>query len=236
MLKLELHSHTDEDPQDLIPHTAFDLIDRAAALGYGALAITLHDRQLPHVGLAGYARERGIALVPGIERTIQGKHVLLLNFSRASESVGSFEDLAALKRHEPGLVVAPHPFFPLRSCLRGYMDRHPDLFDAVEYNGMFTNLVNFNLAGERWARAHGKPLVGNGDVHRLEQLGTTFTWVDAEPDAAAICEAVRAGRVRVEAHPHSPATAARIMGHLFASDVRRELRRLQPARGGILRA
>jgi predicted metal-dependent phosphoesterase TrpH len=235
VLKLELHSHTEDDPQDLIPYSALQLIERAAELGYHVLAITLHDRQLPLAGLTGYARERGITLMPGIERTIQGKHVLLLNFSRATENVRSFDDLARLKRRESGLVVAPHPFFPAGSCLRGWMDVHPDLFDAVEYNGMFTRSLNFNLAAERWAGARGKPMVGNGDVHRLEQLGTTWSWVDAEADSEAICEAIRAGRVRLEAHPHSAVAAARIMGDLFASDVRRELRRLQPARGGVLR-
>ena len=33
------------------------------------------------------------------------------------------------------------------------------------------------------------PLVGNGDVHRLHQLGTTYSLVDAIPDADAICAA-----------------------------------------------
>jgi predicted metal-dependent phosphoesterase TrpH len=251
VLKLELHSHTDEDPQDLIPYTAQALIDRAADLGYHALAITLHDRQLPLTTLTGYARERGITLVPGIERTIQGKHVLLLNFSRASEGVRSFDDLARLKARESGLVVAPHPFYPLGSCLREWMDVHPDLFDAVEYNGMFTRSLNFNVAAERWARAHGKPIVGNGDVHQLDQLGTTWTWVDADADPDAICDAIRAGKVELEAQPHSTVTAARIMGQMLAADIRRERRRwlaqrrcrvsdtpreaVQPAPGRVLR-
>ena len=44
MLKVELHAHTDQDPVDRIPHSTEQLIERAAALGYGALAVTLHDR------------------------------------------------------------------------------------------------------------------------------------------------------------------------------------------------
>ena len=73
------------------------------------------------------------------------------------------------------------------------------MFDAVEYNAMFTPVVNFNILGERWARRHGKPMVGNADVHRLEQLGTTFSLVDAAPDPDAICAAIAAGRVEVVA-------------------------------------
>lgn len=72
MLKVELHTHTADDPIDSIPHSTLELIDRAAALHYDALAITLHDRQLDIRRLAPYAAERGIPLVPGIERSIQG--------------------------------------------------------------------------------------------------------------------------------------------------------------------
>ena len=78
-------------------------------MGYHALAVTLHDRQLDLRRYASLAAERGVTLIPGIERTIQGKHVLLLNFSSAAEDVRSFDDLAVLKRREAGLVIAPHP-------------------------------------------------------------------------------------------------------------------------------
>ena len=151
MLKVELHSHSSDDPHDRIAHTTFQLIERASELGYGAIAITLHDRQLRLSPFADYAKERGIALIPGIERTIEGKHVLLLNFRRGAEDVKSFDDLARLREREAGLVIAPHPFFPSGSCLHGHLRRHPDLFDAVEYNGMFTTTVNFNMPAERWA-------------------------------------------------------------------------------------
>jgi histidinol phosphatase-like PHP family hydrolase len=44
MMKVELHTHTADDPADLIPHSTIELIERAADLGFGALAITLHGR------------------------------------------------------------------------------------------------------------------------------------------------------------------------------------------------
>lgn len=69
-LEVELHAHTSDDPQDLIPHSALDLIDRAAALGYHALAITLHDHQLDVEPIRGHAAARGIVLIPCVERTI----------------------------------------------------------------------------------------------------------------------------------------------------------------------
>ena len=217
MLKVDLHTHTADDPADLIPYQTHELIDRAAELGFDCLAITLHDRQLDIERFRAYAAVRRVVLIAGIERTIEGRHVLLLNYSRAAETIGSFEALASLRRRERGLVVAPHPFFPALSALRGALTRHAHLFDAVEWNGMFTRTMNFNAPAERWARRHGKPMVGNGDVHRLEQLGKTYSLVDAEPNPAAICEAIAAGRVRVVTTPHSTFTAARLMADLVVS-------------------
>lgn len=226
MLKVDLHTHTSDDPIDHIPHSTHELIDRAAKLHYRALAITLHDRQLdiePYVAQAAYY---SITLIPGIERTIEGRHVLLLNFSSATEAVHSFDDLAELKAREPGgLVVAPHPFFPSASSLRELMDRHADLFDAVEYNAMFTTLLDFNRHAEQWARAHGKPLVGNGDVHRMRQLGSTFSMVHAEPGADAICEAIKKGRVAIHAEPIPVGAAASIMWQLLAADLKKRWQR-----------
>lgn len=217
MLKVELHAHSSDDPVDDIAHTTAELIDRAAALGYHALAVTLHDRQLDLAPFEDLAAERGVVLIPGIERTIHGKHVLLLNFPRGAEEVSSFDDLRALRRRERGLVIAPHPFFPAPTCLRGLMDVHADVFDAVERNAMFTAALDFNRRGEAWARAHGLPVVGNGDVHRLRQLGTTYSLVDAEPRPDAICEAIRDGRVEVVSRPLTWAEAGGLMTELIVA-------------------
>jgi predicted metal-dependent phosphoesterase TrpH len=115
--------------------------------------------------------------------------------------------------------VAPHPFFPGPSCLGHRLDRHAALFDAVERNAMFTASLDFNRRAEQWAAEHGKPVVGNGDVHRLRQLGTTYSIVDAEPHPDSICAAIAAGRVRVESRPLTWFEVARILGPMFMSDV-----------------
>ena len=222
MLKVELHAHTSDDPVDPIPYRATDLIDRASRLGFDALAITLHERQLDIQPLIPYARERGIVLIPGVERSIEGRHVLLLNFPAAAEAVQSFAGLARLKMHTQGLVVAVHPFYPTSTCLRGFMDRHADLFDAVELNAFYTKRLDFNRAAIRWARAHGKPLIANADVHRLEILGSSFSLVDADRDPDAICAAIRAGRVQVRTRPLSIFEALKYFASLAVADLRRK--------------
>jgi predicted metal-dependent phosphoesterase TrpH len=219
VLKVELHAHTDRDPLDRISHSTERLIDHAAALGYQALAITLHDRYVDPAPYAAYARDRGLVLIPGIERTIGRRHVLLLNFPPACAGVRTFEDIAKLKASANGLVVAPHPYYPIPSALRGCLHEHRHLFDAVEVNAMYTRLVNFNARAIRWAHAHGKPLIGNTDLHLLEQMGTTFTLVDAPADADAICEAIRAGRTEVRTTPLSTIGAASIFSRMVAAGI-----------------
>jgi predicted metal-dependent phosphoesterase TrpH len=205
VLKVDLHLHTAEDPLDNIVHDAPALIDRAAALGFDALAITLHDRQLADARVTAYARERGIVLLPGIEQCIEGRHVVMLNFPQSSEQVRTFDDLASLKARSNGIVIAPHPFFPNGLCLRGRLQAHADLFDAIEWSYFWTAAINFNARAARWARANGKPIVGNSDLHDLRQLGRTYSRIQAEPHADAICQAIRDGSVVLETSP-VPAT------------------------------
>jgi predicted metal-dependent phosphoesterase TrpH len=211
VLKVDLHLHTAEDPADYILHDAHQLIDRAAGLGFDALAITLHDRQLADPRVFAYARERKIILLPGIERSIEGRHVVLINFPQASEQIRTFDDLRDLKARSRGVVIAPHPFFPHPTSLMSRLDARAELFDAVEWSYFWTGGLNFNARAARWADKHGKPMVGNSDLHDLRQLGRTYSCVFAEPDADAICHAIREGLVSLETSPVPKSELARVL-------------------------
>jgi predicted metal-dependent phosphoesterase TrpH len=225
-LKVDLHLHSSEDPEDLISHDAQTLVERAHVLGFDALALTLHDRQLADARLTAYAKDLGITLIPGLERTIDGRHVLLLNFPAAAENVRTLADIATLKARSNGIVIAPHPFFPHPSCLRGRMETHADLFDAVEWSYFWTGGLNFNERAARWANERGKPVVGNSDLHDLRQLGRTYSLVDAERSADAVCDAIRAGRVSLETTPVPRLELAQVLGGMF----RRGRKATAPAR------
>ena len=201
MLKVDLHLHTSDDPADVISHDARQVIDAAAKRGFDALAITLHDRELSDPRTVDYARERGITLLPGVERTIEGRHVLLINFGEGTDQIRTFDDLARRRSQGHGLVIAPHPFFPASRSLRSHLDTHADLFDAVEWSYFWTRGLNFNARAARWAAERGKPLVGSSDLHDLRQLGRTYSIVFAERSADAICSAIRDGRVSLQTSP-----------------------------------
>lgn len=214
IVKVELHAHTDDDPADAIGYSTRELVDVALARGYGALAITLHDRFFDDADTIAFARERGLALIPAIERTVERRHILLVNFPRECERIETFDELRAFKADHPsGLVVAAHPFFPFGSSLgRTLVERHADLWDAIEINAFHTGTVDFNRRARAWAAARGRPLVGNGDVHQLDQLGSCYSLVsvDGAVTADAVCDAIRRGEVRVESRPLSHVAAATI--------------------------
>ena len=227
MLKVELHAHTADDPCDHVTHTTRELIDHASSLGYDALAITLHDRYYDPAPDREYAAARHLLLLPGVERTVGGRHVVLVNFPRECETVRDFDDIRALKaRHPHGLVVAPHAFYPISSALSNEVDHCADVIDALEVSSMFTRGLDFNRRAVRWAAAHRKPLVGNTDLHLLAQLGTTYSLVDARPDPDAICEAIRAGRVEVRSTALPAWRAASFFTRMQLGGLRGRLRRL----------
>ncbi len=202
-LKAELHSHCSLDPVDyrIVSYSPETLIAEAARLGYDVLAITCHNRDIWNRDLAEYARGLGITLIPGMEVTVEKRyHTLAYNFGTGSKNLDRFDKIRSLAR-EDTLIIAPHPFFPARTCLRGRLARNLDLYDAVECSGFYLPWADFNRAALALALEHGKPVVGNGDVHCLWQLGKTFTWIYAQPDVSSILTAVKRGQVRVETRP-----------------------------------
>jgi predicted metal-dependent phosphoesterase TrpH len=215
MIKVELHAHTSDDPGDRIPHDAHALLAHAARFGYGAIAITLHNRWFDPAPLRAEAASLGIVLISGIEKTIDGKHLLLINVPRAAGDVRSFDDVRELKRDVAGaLVVAPHAFYPISSALGPHLDSLTDVVDALEVNAMYTRGLDYNRKARDWAQAHGKTLVGNTDLHRLDQIGTTWSEVDAPADGDAICAAIRDGRVVVRSRPISWSRAVWTMARM----------------------
>ena len=53
----------------------------------------------------------------------------------------------------------------------------------------------------RTAARYGKPMVCTSDCHELAKFGAAYSLIDAERDAGAIIEAVKAGRVEIAAAP-----------------------------------
>jgi len=199
MIKVDFHMHTGEDPADGLDYPATALIDRAGDLGFAAIAITLHRRVLDDERVFEYARQKGVLLIKAVEWIVRGRDVLLLNVRSQAEveRILTWDDLRAYRqeRGQSVLVIAPHPYFPVFHSLFGYVERHIDLFDAIEHAQIHLPWLNFNRRALSKAWEHGKPVVANSDAHNLWMFGRHYTLVDAEPAIASIFDAIRAGKV-----------------------------------------
>jgi predicted metal-dependent phosphoesterase TrpH len=201
---MELHSHTDYDPQDRIAHSAEELIDEVARQGISVLAITCHRALQWSSVLQSYAEGKGVLLIPAVEASIEGKDVLIYGLDHFEHLV-SFDELRELRRHNPEiLTIAPHPFYPSGSCLGHRLFLHQDCFDAIEYCHFYTRQVNFNEKAVVAARKLNKPLVGTSDIHLLTQVGKTTSTVRVhERTFAAVAAAIKAGQLELETRPLS---------------------------------
>ena len=197
MLKADLHCHIQGDPHDNIPYTAEQLIDHAAQLSYNVLAITCHDKVIFSDGLKKYAASKNILLIPGAEKTLQRKHILLYNITHEElDEIQTFDDIRNMKRKKPNLlVIAPHPFFIIGSCLGSLLEKNIDVFDAIEYGHYHTYCINLNKKAVNLAKKYNKPLVGLSDCHRLFQFGTTYTFINSVKTNEEVITNIKAGHV-----------------------------------------
>lgn len=207
-LKADLHLHTREGDR-FIAYDARDLVDRAAREGFQVLSITNHDTLTYTEELAAYARERGILLIPGVEATIERKHVLLYNIDVPPHWIRTFDDLQHFRSAE-WLVAAAHPFFPGSICLGDQLLDEIDLFDAIEFSHFYTGWLDFNRRAVRLAREVGLPLIGTSDSHLVQQFGTTYSLIEGELTVESVVAAIRKGRVRIASRPLTLRECARI--------------------------
>lgn len=200
-LKTDLHLHTNDDREDYVAYSAFELIDFAAKREFDALAITNHNLFTFNYELEQYASDRGILLIPGIEATIERKHVLLLNAFKAAEKIKTFDDLYQAK-NDGLFLIAPHPFFKARTCLEEKFIEHIELFDAVEFSFFYSNWLNLNRKAVKVCQDRDLPMVGNSDCHLLKYMGACHSIIYAELQTMdSVFEAIHNKSVEVISKP-----------------------------------
>lgn len=216
-LKIDFHLHTREDPKDRLDHSAIELLHRAHALGFDALAITLHDHVLDDPAVFEAARELGLLLIPAAELRLEGADVVVVNITpEEARDLRRLRDLEAFRqrRGSSALVFVPHPFYVLGGSMGQRLFEHIDLFDAIEISHFHTSWFDRNRPAVRAAQQFQKPLIATSDTHRLKYFGDHYSLVQAPQNATpeVIFDAIRAGCIR----PVSPAlTQAQFADHLW---------------------
>jgi predicted metal-dependent phosphoesterase TrpH len=177
-IKVDLHIHTLDDPKDIIDYSAHQLLERARSLGFGVLAITLHDAVFNRAEVFADAQAMGILLIPAAELRLEGADVIVLNVSAdEAASLKSFADLRGLRarRGESIFTIAPHPFYVLGGSIGRRLLEEIDCFDAIEFCHFHKGLMNPNRRAAAVAKKFDKPLIATSDAHRLHAFGRHYT-------------------------------------------------------------
>src|SRR3954451_17100906 len=167
-IKVDLHIHTLDDPKDALDYSAHQLLERARALGFRVLAITLHDAVFDRAEGFEDAAKMGILLIPAAEVRLEGADVILLNVtSDEIETLHTLDDLLSLraKRGSSLFTIAPHPFCVLGGSIGDRLLERIDCFDPIELCHFWSRFFNPNRRAVKVAERFGKPLIATSDAH-----------------------------------------------------------------------
>lgn len=230
-LKLDFHIHTLDDTQDALDFSAHQLLERAKALGFGALAITLHDSVFDQRAVFEDAASMGILLISAAEMRLMGADIVLLNVSAAeAAALKSFDDVRRLRaaRGDSVFTFAPHPFYVMGGSIGGErLVANIDCFDAIEICHFHKGWFDRNRPAREVAARFGKPLLATSDAHELRAFGSHYTSIPrpAELTPENVFGALREGGGRPTSPPCSFADLIRTLYFIFVLHPWRKRRR-----------
>jgi predicted metal-dependent phosphoesterase TrpH len=201
-IRVDLHIHTLDDPKDVIDYSAHQLLERARQLGFGVLAITLHDAVFDRREVFRDAEAMGILLIPAAEVRLQGADIIFLNVTPDEvRALRSFDDVRQLRARR-GLsmfTIAPHPFYVLSGSIGERLLDNIDCFDAIELCHFHKGLFDLNRRAIKVAAQYNKPLIATSDAHQLHAFGRHYTSIPRpnELTIANVFTALRDGPRRV---------------------------------------
>jgi predicted metal-dependent phosphoesterase TrpH len=207
-IKIDLHIHTLDDPKDAIDYSAHQLLERARALGFRVLAITLHDAVFDRQEVFADAAAMGVLLIPAAEVRLCGADVIILNVTGEEiAELKNFDDLRRLRarRGDSICTLAPHPFYVFGSSIGSRLIAEIDCFDAIELCHFHKGIFNPNRRAARVASRFGKPMIATSDAHRLHAFGRHYTSIPtpSELTVESVLTALRAGPLNLTSPPCS---------------------------------
>ena len=219
-VKIDLHIHTLDDPKDAVDYSAHQLLESASELGFGVLAITLHDAVFDRKEVFADAAAMGILLIPAAEVRLCGADVIVLNVTAEEVAqLKDFDDLRLLRARRGSSIftIAAHPFYVFGGSIGSRLLAEIDCFDAIEFCHFHVGLFNPNRRAKRVAYRFGKPLIATSDAHRLHAFGRHYTSIPLPPALTVekIFAALRNGPLRLTSPPCSFTDLVRAIYFVF---------------------
>ncbi len=193
-LRGNLHAHTTGSDGARSPQA---IVDVYAALGYDFLMISDHD----HFTDPAELDPKGMVLIPGVEVTADGEHILQVNATTRVEPNPDRQVVIDAIVQDGGFAIVTHPNWEseFNHCPQRKLEAW-DRYAGIEVvNGVCIIAPGSGYATDRWDMLLGQGRTvwgyGNDDTHRPEHDGWAWTMVQcAERSVEAIVDALRLGR------------------------------------------
>ena len=191
-LRIDLHVHTRYSRDSV---NGFDDINgHCRELKLDGYAVCDHDS----IEGLGKVESSGLVVIPGLEVSAKGAHILCLDPVEVVPSGLSMVETVERVHVQGAIAVLAHPYAIPRSFVR-FSEVERSGFDAIEVANSAQLPFGFVEARNRGlAEKLGLPQTGGSDSHIPETFGRSYTVVEAdsrEPDD--IIEAIKKGRTRV---------------------------------------
>jgi predicted metal-dependent phosphoesterase TrpH len=209
---VDVHLHTNRGSADsnLSPR---DLVERASAIGIGAVCITEHDTMWDLAEIGEAARAAGVLVLRGMEVTTDMGHIGVFGFDSYLGGIYKLSELRRAADRAGAILIANHPFRYRLDARMSFMNSdhepidpaHPEraarleifrMVDAVEaLNGACSE--EENLFALQVAEHLGLAVVAGSDSHSASSIGCVTT-LFPEPvrSERELIEAIRARRSR----------------------------------------
>jgi predicted metal-dependent phosphoesterase TrpH len=204
-IKTELHCHNTfsnfnlgfgEAPYDC-NITIPEQLERAKALGLGALYVTNHNTLDGYSQILEYrdnhSKYKQIQIYPAEEITINtGAHVIAYGVHQEIKPGLPFEEVLDQIKKQDAVSCAPHPF-SLLDALREKA-RHCDVIEVFNSNNVD---VISNARAAEFSYEHKKIGVAGSDSHVLSTLGRCVNEIDSENTLDDTLFALRHGKITI---------------------------------------
>lgn len=199
--RADLHMHTKASDGFA---SVQDVLNRVAHIGtLDVIAITDHDTLEASLWAYEHRDRYPFEIVPGVEVSSKGGHVLALWVTAPIAKGLSLEETVAAIHEQDGVAVLAHPYELMVSYQAAwrYM-RHPQVLresglDALEVHNAGTPTPGNNWLARRVAAQLGMTVTGGSDAHTLGGIGCGITRFPGRT-AADLRRAILAGQTSAE--------------------------------------
>jgi predicted metal-dependent phosphoesterase TrpH len=184
-LKIDLHVHTCYS-HDAVT-TLKEVVTYSKKRGLDGVAITDHDTLL---GALKLLQKNEILVIPGIEITALGGHVIALNITKLIPPKLDLSETVWRIHEAGGIAVAAHPV----SIYKSTFSQQITSYDAIEV--INSAAVPFSLStylSRKLATRLNLPQTAGSDSHYAPEIGAAYTIIEADPDIDEIIQAIKRG-------------------------------------------